>query len=128
MTDCDAVIRSLFASRTAITNLTDSRIYAGNHLPPDYTPDIGPALLLENQGIRQDYTSKILSVSYRIRCFGLTALLARQLDRAVYDSLNDYKSNQVRHVEMSTGGQLLQEPTTNWFFVLSSYLVVFENS
>lgn len=128
MIDADATLRAFLAAESSLTALTSTRIYAASHLPAGFTPNNGPALLFQSVGGQPDYSSAILSYTYQMRSYALTPTLARGLDRMLFAVLNESRSSKIRQAEATVLGQLLQEPDTEWYFVLASYLVVFENS
>jgi hypothetical protein len=126
--DADATLRAFLMNSGEIIALTGARVYASAHLPAGYKPGDGPALVFQSVGGRPDYTSAMLSYPYQFRAYGLTPALARSLDQALFGALDCARSSLIRQAECTVLGQLLQEPDTLWYFVLASYLVVFENS
>ena len=126
MIDVDATLRAFLVSRATITSVGGQRIYASTDLPAGYRAEQGPALLYTVQ-MTPGYASKLLKGSATFRSYGADELSARQLDRALYDGIHDKVSSAVRAAHLQSGGQLLQDPNTGWYFVLSVYRLVIAN-
>jgi len=127
MTDIESTVRAYLAAQAGIVALTATRIYASSYLPPGYQPSAGPALLFTIRGGSQDYSSHLLEASLYVRCYAATAAEARQLDRAVYDAFNDVQSGSIKWARLDVPGQSVQEPETDWIFVISTYGVLIAN-
>lgn len=127
MLDTDAALTGFLLAQPGLTAVAGQRIHASLYYPKGYEPADGPLLLFNPRGGGQDYTSLVLSPSYQFRSFGATQKEARQLDRALYDALNDAQCYPIKMARMEAIGQLLQEPDTRWPFVLSFYRIDFSN-
>jgi len=121
MTDVEAIIRSWLAAIAAITALTGQRIYADTELPPTYAPADGPAILLIRRGGGQDESGHVLRPSIQFRCYGETTVLARQLDRTLFDGINDQRYGSIKWSRCEVQGQLVRDPATGWPYVISFY-------
>lgn len=121
MVDLEAEIRAYLVTKATLTTLTGTRIYADANLPATYKPSDGGALLFTIRGGPQDYTGKVPRPSLQFRSYGMTAAIARQVDRALNDVLNDKQFGKVKWVRQTVLGQPLKDPETNWDFVLSFY-------
>lgn len=123
MIDIDAKIRALLVSKPAITAIFGNRVYAARSLPVGYMPDQGPALLFNVRGGGQEYSSQAYAPSVQIRVYAATEGAARQASRAVYDAINDVQARGFAYIRMESGTlpTLLDEPVTNWPYVLSYY-------
>lgn len=121
MIDTLATLRTYLIDQPALYALTAERIFASTTPPPGYKPSDGPAVLFNVRGGGQDYSSKVLNPSLQFRCYGLNQSLAIQTDRALYDALNDRACGNIKITRLETPGQLLTEPDTGWWFVLSFY-------
>jgi hypothetical protein len=128
MIDTDAEIREYLVGQASLTVLAGQRIYASLYLPKGYTPDDGPALLFSPRGGAIDYSSLVLNPSYQFRSYGKTLEKARELDRALFDALNDISYCDIKSARMEAIGQPLQEQGTGWPFVLSFYRIFLGNN
>lgn len=128
MTDVEAVVRAFLAGQTGLTALVGERVWAGPHVPPGYTPGgDGPGVLMGIRGGPQEFHSRVLRVSMQFRCYAETARLARQVDRALYDVLNDCQVRHIKWARLEQVGQLVTEPSTEWYYVLSFYTILVSN-
>lgn len=128
MIDSLLALRNYLITRDEIDALTGDRVFASPYLPRGYVPDDGPALLFSIRGGDQDYASQVLRPSFQFRSYALTHELAMELDRALYDNLNDAFCIDIKMARMEAIGQLLNEPQTGWPYVLSFYRVHFNNN
>jgi len=128
MIDPDAVMTSYLMGRAALAVLAGNRIYAGVDLPAGYAVGDGPALLFAARGGGHlNDSSKVFSLSYQFRAYGETEVEARELDRALFDALNDAKAETINWARLEVFGQLVKEPSTGWPYVLTFYRVAFNN-
>jgi len=123
MIDVLAVIRAHLLANAALVALVESRIYAGVSLPPGYDPADGPAILFNTRGGVDEYSRATTRPSVQYRSYGATAAACVQVDRALYDALQDNTGTGVRTSIRETYPQLLEEPGTQpaWLYVLSGY-------
>jgi hypothetical protein len=128
MTDVEAVILEYLKSQPGLTVLTEDRIHASLYFPKGYKPADGQGLLFNIRGGDPDYTSLVLRPSVQFRSFGLTPALARELDLALYDVLNDKSYCQIKIARLEAIGQPLQDPAKSWPYVLSYYRFYISNS
>jgi hypothetical protein len=126
MVDVDATIRAWLVSKPVLTHVAGDHIYAAMDLPIGYQAEDGPALLFTSQ-MTPSYPSKLLKGSVTCRCYGTDEESARELERALYDGIHDKVSSSIKAAHLETGGQILQEPNTGWYFVLSIYRFVIAN-
>lgn len=104
-----------------------ARVFGGTHLPPNYKPEQGQALLLNTRPGDIDYTSKVLISAFVFRSYGKTEELAAQLDMAVFDDLNDKKWGKIYMGRLDVPGQTLQREDTGWYEAFSFYQVWLRN-
>jgi len=123
MIDIEATVRD-YLMTTRLVDLTGQRVYAHPTLPANYTPSAGPAVLFTVRGGHQDYSSHLITASLQFQCYALTAALAREVDRKLFDVLNDATEAAILSARMEQPGQLLQDQEVSWFFVLSYYTVI----
>lgn len=128
MIDIDATIHAYLIQQAGLTVLAGPRIFASLYLPKGYKPADGPALLFSPRGGAVDYSSLVLNPSYQFRSYGKTLASARELDRALFDALNDVSYCDIKSARMEAIGQPLQEPDTGWPFVLSFYRIFIGNN
>lgn len=121
MIDVLAVIRTHLAANSALAALVDTRLYAGTHLPQGYTPADGPAILFNTRGGVDEYHRATTRPSVQYQCYGATAAVCIQTDRALYSALQDKSGVGVRTSLRETYPQLLEAPDTGWLYVLSGY-------
>lgn len=127
MIDPLTTLRSYLVSKPALTALTSERIYAGQVYPPkDYTTPGQRALCFNVRGGQIDYTAQTLIESMQFKCYGADNLDAMLLYRTLVDVLHDGVSATIRHAELEISGYPLQEPDTDWYFVLTYFTVWFE--
>lgn len=123
MIDTEATVRAYLAARPAISAVASTRVYMDTALPAGYRIEDGPALLGGQRGGLQDFSSHIIRSSFQFRSYGQTAAKARELDRALFDALNDGRTKDIRYARMDVAGQLVREPQTGWNVVISFYTI-----
>lgn len=126
MINAEAVVRAVLVNRMP----AGTNIYAAAELPAGYTPSAkGAAVLFQQRGGAPAYHSRTLKSSFQFRCYAANEAAARDLDRALFDALNDVQSFLgMQNARCSVLGQLLVEPQTEWRFVLSYWDVFLKNS
>jgi len=127
MTDTDTVLRAYLATRAALTDLVGARLYASAELPAGYNVSQGPALLFSTRGGGQEYSSRVLDPSYQFRAYAATEMLASEVNRALFDVLNDAKAPGILSARLESFPALLTEPETGWKFFLSFYRLMMTN-
>ena len=129
MIDIDAKLRDLFGKLTDITAMFGTRIYIARSLPAGYKVADGPALLATVRGGGQGYSSQIYWPSVQMRCYGATEGIARQASQALCDALNDTQARGCAWIRMEDGTLpvLMNDPGTNWPYVLAFFTVAMQN-
>lgn len=129
MIDVNAVIRSYLITSTDLLALVGSRVYAGRDVPPPgYTPGDGDCVTFRVRGGSPDYDDALLNPSVQIKCYSTSELGAWTLYRTLYDHLHNGRGASILHAESETLGQLLEEPDTEWVFVLAFFLIQIRQS
>lgn len=127
MIDTLDTLRDFLVAQSSLTALTGQRIYAGRVYPPSsYTPD-QHAICFNGRGGTLEYSSRIITESYTFKCYGSSAVHAMTLYRTLVDVLHDAHSGAIRHAELEIAGYSLQEPETDWFYVLSFFRVSYNS-
>lgn len=125
MIDANAKIREFLVADVPLVNLCGTRIYAGRDVPPEgYNPADGDAITFKIRGGSPDYDDALLSPSVQFKCYGATELAAMACYRALYDALHNGTGATVLHGESEILGQALEEPDTQWTFVLAYFTVM----
>ena len=129
MIDPYTTVRAFLAGKSALTTLTGSRLYAGQDVPPPgYNPDDGQAITFRVRGGTRDYDDAILIPSMQFKCYGDTETTAYQCYRALVDALHNGHNVTINHAEEETFGQSLEEPDTEWHFVLCFFTIMLRAS
>ena len=121
--DAHEVVRNYLSTVTGLTDLVQSRIFAGADLEKGYTPSDGPAVVFSARSGNVAYHGATLRPSMQFRCFGKTRTDAGDTDRALYDALHEQSGPSMRWATLETMGQPLTDPDTGWFFMLSGYRI-----
>ncbi len=98
-----------------------TRIYAGLTLPATYKPTDGPAVLVRQNGGSVDYSARRMSASVQVECYGIDDAVATATDVAVARAIGRNKRICKGYCRLDTAGVLLEDPETQWRFVLSYY-------
>lgn len=117
--DAQAVIRAMTAGRPEVAAVAGDRVWAETELPEVYEIEDGPAVLLNVRGGEVSYSDSILNVSVQVQCYGQTQRDAWRMFQALYDGLHGRSGAQVKRVRMDVMGQLVREPDTQFYFVIS---------
>ncbi len=118
-------LRSYLANQPALTTLVGTRIYAGRVYPPkEYIPG-QRALCFNGRGGQLDYTAQLLRESLQFKCYGADAVDAVNLYTTLVDVLHDRHGNGFWHAGLEVAGYPLQEPETDWHFVLTFFSIAF---
>lgn len=125
MIDPNAKVLILLEADTSLVALCGSRIYAGRDVPPKgYTLDDGSAITFRVRGgIGFDLEDAILTPSFQFKCYGSNELNAQICYRTLVDALHNGSSADVQRGIQESVGQLLEEPSTEWPFVLVFFTV-----
>lgn len=129
MIDVNAKVLTLLEADATLVTLCGNRIYAGRDVPPPgYQPsDDGtnnPAITFRVRGgFGFDEEDAIMTPSFQFKCYGSTELNAQTCYRTLVDALHNGSSADVLRGKLESPGQLLEEPGTEWPFVLCFYTV-----
>ena len=135
MVDTNVVIGDYLVSRTALTALVSTHIYAANPLPKDVTlPCIS---FFTRGGTSIPSVPQIVVPSVQFSCWATTALGAREIYRALYDELNGlYDANVtiggtvywiMRAIEEVQGEDLQDIDIPGYWRVLTFYSITIRN-
>lgn len=125
MRDTLDTLRDYLVAQSSLTALTSTRIYAGRVYPPvSYAPD-QHAICFNGRGGSIDYASTTSIESFTFKCYGASAYHAMTLYRTLVDVLHDKRGVGIRHAEIEITGYPLQEPDTDWHYVLCFFRVFF---
>ena len=123
MIDIEKKVRDYLVTVAPITALTSTRIYASRDTPPPgYSPDDGAALVFKTRGgTISSERSAIVNPSLQFKAYGQTEADAMDLYLALVDALEGKHPGAVRVALTETLGQPLEEPETQWRYVLSFF-------
>jgi hypothetical protein len=123
MNDWESIIREYLAGLAGMTERFGQRIYAGRNLPPGYLPSQGEAILFATRGGGMDFSSQVLLPSVQFRIYAETEAKARQAAFDLHDAINDTQARKIAYARMEEGTMptLLNEPESNWPYMLSFY-------
>ena len=125
MIDVNAKVLTLLEADTALVTLCGDRIYAGRDVPREgYNPGDGSAITFRVRGgLGFDEENALTTPSFQFKCYGSTELNAQTCYRALVDALHNGSSTDVLRGILESPGQLLEEPGTEWPFVLAFFTV-----
>lgn len=132
MVNDHVLLRTFLASKSAITDLTSTRIYAGRDVPPEgWTPATGSCIVLKRRAhVGRDESGTFINVSFQFKCYGgggndnAQLIAAESLYRALQESLHfgtDYDVMGAQ--EEGSGGAPLREQDTGWPYTLAFFRV-----
>jgi len=127
--DPNAKVLALLEADSTLVALVGDRIYAGRDVPPPgYQPKDNstnnPAICFRVRGgLGFDLENALLVPSFQFKCYGSTELNAMTCYRTLVDALHDGSSADVLRGIQESVGQLLEEPGTEWPFVLAFFTV-----
>lgn len=125
MADLHSQIRAYLVLSSDLTDLVGSRIYAGRNVPPvGYKPNDGDCITFLIRGGAADYDDALLNPSVQFKCYSTREIDAWALYWTVYDHLQNGTSSTILHAESETLGQILEEPGTEWYFVLAHFTIM----
>lgn len=120
MIDVLAKVRQHLMWQGDLVALTSNRIYAGRNVPPKgYKPEDGPAIAFRVRGGGLAYEDDHVVASVQFKFYEMTELAAHALYRTFADEVIGSVSRFVKHIELDTIGSVLEEPGTDWVFVLA---------
>lgn len=123
MIDAPDTLRDFLLTKTTITALIDTRIWAELDEPPvGYKPSQGGAIVFKARGGAPDTTGAILRNSWQFKCYGADVYAIRAVYRALADVLHDATLAGASFASgLEVAGQMLTEPRTNWPYMLSFF-------
>ena len=130
MIDVQAAIRTLLVADAGLTALVNTRVFTGRDVPPMGTkPGGGACLTFKVRGGAgsyrgRDYEDALIVASVQFKAYGSSELVACNVYRALVDALHNGHDGTVLHAEETGVGQVLEEPDTEWRFVLSFFDVM----
>jgi hypothetical protein len=130
MIDVHTTVRTFLLANAGLTDLVNTRVFAGrNEPPPGYTPGDGPCVTFKARGGAgpyrgRDYEDALIVPSMQFKCYGASEVEAYQVYRALADALHGRHGASILHAEEAGVGQPLEEPDTEWRFVLSFFDVM----
>jgi hypothetical protein len=126
MIDTLATLRTFLLAQTALTTLT-TQIYAGRTLPPKGYVAGSKAICFNGRGGGMEYNSVVLSESFTFKCYGNGPAEAMTLYRTLVDVLHDKHGLGIRNAQLEVSGYPLQDPDTEWDYVLVFFRVFFSS-
>lgn len=125
MIDIEATVRTYLLSVPGVTALTGTRIYAGRDVPPvGYQPSDGGAICFKVRGGSLNYPAVHADSSLQFKCYGASEVAAAGVYRALVDALQDARTNTILSSQLEILGQHLEEPETQWRFVLAFFQII----
>lgn len=125
MIDVHTAILDFLLRDAALRDLVGERMYAGRNVPPvGYLPEQGPCVVFKTRGGRPDYEDALLMPSVQFKCYGADEVTAGVVYRMLFDALQSRAGGGILHAESETLGEPLEEPETEWRFVLSFWRVM----
>lgn len=129
MIDPHTVIRDYLLLDADLVGLVGNRVYAGRDVPPvGYAPGDGPCVTFRVRGGEPDYDDALLNPSVQFKCYAPDEPSSYEVYRALYDHLHNGQAAGIAHAESEVLGQLLEEPETDWHFVLAYFRVMLRKS
>ena len=130
MRDVHSAIRTLLVADSGLTALVNTRVFAGRDVPPPGTaPGDGACLTFRVRGGAggyrgRDYEDALIVPSVQFKCYAASEIKAFEVYRALVDALHNGHDGTVLHAEEAGVGQPVEEPGTEWRFVLSFFEVM----
>lgn len=125
MIDAPTVLLTFLQGQTALTTLTNTRIWKEHTTPPKgYQPSQGRAICFRARGPTVDYSRALLRTSWQFKCYGDSVGSANVLYRTLFDVLDDTKGAGIHSALLEIGGQtLIESPSAGveWNYVLCFY-------
>lgn len=116
MNDPLVVVRRFLLAQAELQALFGQRIYAARNLPSGYEPKNGAALVINNRGGNQHFSSEVHTLSLQCRVYAATESLAQDLCWKIYEVCNDRTSREIVYMRMEDGTmpQIINEPVVGW--------------
>lgn len=126
MIDAQDIIRDYLLTDTPLVALVGSRIHAGRNVPPPGYQEAsdGDCLTFRVRGGRMDYEDALVIPSVQFKFYSTSEAGAQAGYRALYDALHGATSGDILHAEIDILGQTLEEPGTQWVFVLAFFTIM----
>jgi hypothetical protein len=122
MIDVQAAIRTFIKQKPAVVALVGDRVYAGRNVPPPgYEPATGSAVAFMSRGGSMAYGDGLARLSVQVKCYGETEVDANTLYTTFVNAVHNGRSSVVRFATVESLGITLEEPDTEWPFVLSYF-------
>ena len=129
MIDALALVLEYLEADAAFVSASGGGIFAGRDTPPSgYDPSNGPCTVFNVRGGGPDYDDALLVPSVQFKSYGANELAANTCYKALCDALHNAHSTKVLWAGIEVIGQTLEEPETDWFFVLSFFSVMLKQS
>lgn len=132
MTSADETqaVLTFLQAQSAITTLTGSRIWGDRSKPPaGYKPSDGVGICLKVRGGVDLDPSVIMDPSFQFKIYGHVdgapdEVTCRNAARVLHDYFQERADGNILTVRRETLPVTLQEPETNWTYVLVFYKVM----
>jgi NADPH:quinone reductase-like Zn-dependent oxidoreductase len=130
MIDVHSAILTVLEADAPLVALVNTRVFAGRDVPPPRTtPGGGACLTFKVRGGAgayrgRDYEDALIVPSVQFKSYAASELAAYTVYRALVDALHNGHDGTVLHAEEAGVGQPLEEPDTEWRFVLSFFDVM----
>lgn len=127
MIDALSTLRAFIVAQSSVTALTGQRVYAGQAFPPPTYQAGQYAICFNARGGALGYDRRLLQESFTFKCYADSEINAMALYRTLVDAIDDKSGGHIRHIELEISGYPLQEPDTDWPFVLTFFRVTFDS-
>ena len=119
------LIRAFLAGDAALVALVSARIYAGRDVPPaGVEPGDGDCLTFKIRGGNTHYDDALLNPSVQFKSYSTSEAGAYAGYRALRDALHNGHDSNILHAEEEGLGQPLEEPGTEWRYVLAFFTIM----
>ena len=120
MIDAADVVRDFLLTKTAVTTLTGTRIWAElTYPPPGYKPSTGAAIVFKATPGGFLAENALLRVRWQFKVYGPDVYAIRNLYLALMDTLHDVRGEGgMLTSQPSAPGTMLSDPETEWPFML----------
>jgi len=129
LVDLNSVIKAHLVTCADLADLISNRVYSARDVPPPgYDLDSGACVTFRVRGGDIDYPDALHRPSVQFKCYGQNDREAWQVYRALYDALQNTHSASILHAQLEVQGQSLEEPETDWPFVLTYFRFLIRES